>query len=286
MGHLDGKVAIVTGVAAIRSMGRGIANRLAADGANVIVVDKFACPKSIWPGDEDWKGLDAVVDEIKALGRDALAVEADVSSSDDVDALVAKSLEKFGKIDILVNCVGVRGPVPVPFYEYDEKTFKLLLDINLTGAFLISKAVVKTMLPNGEGKKIVHIASQAAIKPFPGGIAYAASKHGVLGLVKTMAMELAKFKINVNVISPGAFETNFRDAAVVKQAEEKGLSVADSMKVPLSGGPSLQGGLPPIPLGRMGYPQDVANLVSFLVSEESNYITGENFNLAGGLGLM
>ena len=280
MSDLSGKVALVTGAASKRGMGHAIAVQLAADGADVVVADKFAAPESIWPGDEGWKGLEAVVGEIEAHGKEGLAVTADVSVSADVEALVSRTLEKFGKIDILVHCVGVRGPVPVPVVELDEATWRMLLDINLTGAFLISKAVAKTMIPDGEGK-IVLISSMAGVSAYPGGAGYCAAKHGVNGLVKTLAIELARYKINVNAINPGAFETNFRDDSLVKQAEARGISIEESLKTPPTG-PTGSGGPPPIPLGRLGTPQDVADLVSFLVSDRAKYITGEDINLAGG----
>ena len=235
MSALDGKVALVTGAAAKRSMGRAIAVQLAKDGADVAVADKLAAPKSIWPGDEGWQGLDAVVDEIEALGRKGLGITADVSVSADVDAMVVQTLEKLGKIDILVHCVGVRGPVPVPVVELDEATWRMLLDINLTGTFLVAKAVAKTMIPEGEGKKIVLISSMAGVSPYPGGAGYCAAKHGVNGLVKTLARELAPYKINVNAVNPGAFETNFRDESVVKQAKDRGMSVEESLKTPPTG---------------------------------------------------
>ncbi len=281
MNDLRGKVALVTGAAAKRSMGRAIAVQLAADGADVAVVDKFAAPKSIWPGDEDWTGLDAVVGEIKEQGRRGLAITGDVSVSADVDAMVARTRETLGPIDILVHCVGIRGPVPVPVVELEEDTWRMLVDVNLTGAFLISKAVARQMIPEGEGRKIVLISSMAGVGPYPGGAGYCASKHGVLGLMKTLARELAPYKINVNAVNPGGFETNFRDDSLIKQAEARGISVEESMKTPPAG-PAGNAGPPPIPLGRLGTPQDVADLVSFLVSDQAKYITGEDVNLSGG----
>ncbi len=298
MSGLDGKVALVTGVAAKRSMGRAIAVQLAKDGAHVAVADKLATPKSIWPGDEGWKGLDAVVAEIEAGGRRGLALTADVSAAADVEAMVARTAAELGPIDILVHCVGIRGPVPVPVVDLDEATWRMLLDVNLTGAFLVAKAVARTMIPaaipggasggaaggppsTAEGKKIVLISSMAGVTAYVGGAGYCAAKHGVLGLMKTLARELAPYKINVNAINPGAFETNFRDDSLLKQAKDRGLSVEESLKTPPTG-PSGQAGPPPIPLGRLGTPQDIADLASFLVSDRAKYITGEDINLAGG----
>jgi NAD(P)-dependent dehydrogenase (short-subunit alcohol dehydrogenase family) len=284
MSGLEGRVALVTGAAAKRSMGRAISVQLARAGAQVAVADKLAAPASIWPGDEDWRGLEAVVEEIEEAGGTGLALTADVSEATDVAAMVARTLEEFGRIDILVHCVGVRGPVPVPVVDLDEATWRMLLDVNLTGAFLVSKAAAKAMLadPAGtEGKKIVLVSSMAGVSPYPGGAGYGASKHGVLGLMKALARELAPYKINVNAVNPGAFETNFRDESLIKQAEDRGMSVEESLKTPPTG-PTGSAGPPPIPLGRLGTPQDIADLVSFLVSERASYITGEDINLSGG----
>jgi 3-oxoacyl-[acyl-carrier protein] reductase len=284
MSALEGKVALVTGAAAKRSMGRAIALQLAKDGAHVAVTDKVAAPKSIWPGDEGWSGLDAVVGEIEGWGSRGLAITADVSVAADVDAMVARTVEAFGPIDMLVHCVGVRGPVPVPVVELDEATWRMLLDVNLTGAFLVAKAAAKNMIADpatAAGKKIILVSSMAGVSPYPGGAGYGASKHGVLGLMKALARELAPYKINVNAINPGAFDTNFRDDSLIKQAQARGISVEESLRTPPTG-PSGQAGPPPIPLGRLGTPQDIANLVSFLVSDRASYITGEDINLAGG----
>ena len=180
-----------------------------------------------------------------------------------------------------LNPLLTRGDA-VPILELDEKIWRMLLDVNLTGTFLISKAVAKTMIPQGEGKKIVLISSQAGVKAYPGGAGYCAAKHGVVGFMKTLSAELAQYKINVNALNPGAFETNFRDEAVIKQAKDQGISVAEAVKKQPAG-PGGPGGGMKIPLGRMGTPADVANLVSFLVSEQSNYITGEDINITGGL---
>jgi len=121
----------------------------------------------------------------------------------------------------------------------------------------------------------------AGVGPYPGGAGYAASKHGLLGLMKTLARELAPYKINVNAINPGGFETNFRDDSVAKQASERGMTVVESLKAGTTG-PTGQAGPPPIPLGRLGTPQDIADLVSFLVSDKAKYMTGEDINLSGG----
>ncbi len=276
MSSLNGKVAMVTGAASKRGMGHAIAVRLAREGADVVVLDKFAAPKSIWPGDEGWGGLDEVVKEVRAQGREALAVVADVTSSKAVDEAVAKALKKFGKIDILVHCGGIRGSMTTPIVDLSEEEWRAIIDINLTGSFLISKAVAKTMIPNGEGKKIVLIGSKAATQGYAGSSGYCASKHGVLGLGRTLAAELAQYKINVNIINPGGFDTNLRDQEIIKRAKAQGISVDKAVEEELKK-PGLR-----VPLGRLGKPEEIADLVFFLVSDQSAYITGKTIDIDGG----
>jgi NAD(P)-dependent dehydrogenase (short-subunit alcohol dehydrogenase family) len=191
---------------------------------------------------------------------------------------VAKTLEKFGKIDILVHCAAIRGPVGPKIVELDEEIWRRVINVNLTGSFLICKAVAKTMIPNPEGKKIVIIASVAGTFGAPGSSSYCASKYGVIGLAKTLALELAQYKINVNAINPDTISTNLVDERIVAAANAQGISVAELLKKRAE---QPQAG-PQIPLGRHGEPSEVADLVYFLVSEQSSYITGETINIDGG----
>ena len=277
MNSLEGKVALVTGTASKRSMGHTIALRLAREGANVVVVDKYAAPRSLFSGDEGWGGLDAEVAEIKSLGREALAVVADVSSTQEVDKTVAKALERFKKIDILVHCAAIRGPVATPIVELAEEDWRKILDVNLTGAFLISKAVAKSMVKKGEGGKIVLIASMASTHGDSGSGAYCASKWGVIGLVQTLALELAPHKINVNAINPGVFRTNLRDEVFANQAQAEGITTNEARDK------FYQKMIAMIPMGRIGTTDDIADLVFFLVSSQSDYITGQAINIGGGV---
>ena len=282
MDLLKGKTCLVTGAGSIRGMGRAISVRFGSEGANVIAVDREMAPKSIWPGEEDWRGLEAVVEEVEAAGGKGLAVVGDISSSQDVDNVVAKALEKFGKIDIFIQCVGIRGPMATPIVDLDEATWRKLIDINLTGPFLLARAIGKTMISDPEGKKIVFIASLAGSRGYVGSAAYCASKHGIIGLAKTLALELAQYKINVNIISPGAFDTNLRDEAVAERAKSQGMTVSEMLKKQAEAGPPKGGGGPQIPLGRMGTPQDIADLVMFLVTDKSSYITAQEIRIDGG----
>jgi NAD(P)-dependent dehydrogenase (short-subunit alcohol dehydrogenase family) len=276
MGNLSGKVAFVTGAAAKRGMGRAVAVRLAKEGANVVVTDKFANPKSAWAGDEGWKGLADVVKEIEALGRKALSAVAGVENMKEVEAAVKTTIEKLGQIDILIHCAGARGPVGVNIVDGDEKDWRLLFDVNTIGTMIVSKAVGREMIRRNQGGKIVHIASAAGKLPCPGSAAYAASKWAVIGITQALAMELAPYKINVNAINPGFFATNLRDADATLHSKEKGITIeefrAEEYKM-LSNS---------VPLKRMGKVEEIADLCYFLVSDQSEYLTGLNINITGG----
>jgi NAD(P)-dependent dehydrogenase (short-subunit alcohol dehydrogenase family) len=275
---LDGKVAFITGAASKRGMGHAVASRLAREGADVVIADKYPAPKSIWPGDEDWKGLESVAKEIEALGRKCLTVTVGIENAGEVDAAVKAALDKFGKIDILVNCAGIRGTVGCPVVDGDEAEWRQVFDVNTFGAFIISKAVAKDMIRRNEGGKIVHIASAAGKIGAPGSAAYAASKWAVIGLVQSLALELAPYKINVNAINPGFFSTNLRDDWALKESKKMGITLdefreqEDKKLIKFA----------PIPLGRMGTVEDIAKLIFFLVSPESDYMTGQAINITGG----
>jgi NAD(P)-dependent dehydrogenase (short-subunit alcohol dehydrogenase family) len=275
---LDRKVVFITGAASKRGMGHAVASRLAREGADVVIADKYPAPKSIWPGDEDWKGLESVAQEIEALGRKCLTVTVGIENAGEVDAAVKAALDKFGEIDILVNCAGIRGTVGCPVVDGDEAEWRRVFDVNTFGAFIISKAVAKDMIRRNQGGKIVHIASAAGKIGAPGSAAYAASKWAVIGLVQSLALELAPYKINVNAINPGFFSTNLRDDWALKESKKMGITLdefreqEDKKLIKFA----------PIPLGRMGTVEDIAKLIFFLVSPESDYMTGQALNITGG----
>jgi len=277
MSSLKGKVAIVTGAASKRGMGHAIALRLAGEGADVVVADKFAAPKSLFPGDEGWGGLDEIVKEIEAIGGKALAATVDINVSKEIDALIKKTTEKFGKIDILVHAAAIRGPVGVPVVDLSEKDIRAIMDVDLVGSFLICKAVAREMVARGEGGKIVIFCSSAGLKGVPGSAAYAAAKWGTIGLTKSLALELAKYHINVNGINPGMIVTNLRDESFTKMAEAEGITWDEARKRDHDALGNF------IPWGRLGTPEEAADLVYFLVSDLSNYITGEAIVLGGGV---
>ncbi|MDI6798494.1 MAG: SDR family NAD(P)-dependent oxidoreductase [Candidatus Aenigmarchaeota archaeon] len=246
---LKGKVAIVTG--ARRGMGRAHALTLAKAGAKVVIVDisQEDCQK--------------VVDEIEREGGEALAVKCDVSKKEEVEEMVRKTVERFGKIDILVNNAGICQFVP--FLEMTEEDWDRTLDINLKGYFLCAQAVAKEMVKQKSGV-IINIASIAMGQQgigFPNIVHYCASKGGIVAMTEALAVELAPYNIRVNAISPGMIETPMID--------------------PIKKDPKMEEAiLARIPMRRAGRPEEVSNLVLFLASDESSYMTGSTVVIDGG----
>ncbi len=277
MSSLEGKVAVVTGTSSKRGMGHAIALRLAREGADVVICDKFAAPKSMFPGDEGWRGLEAEVAEIEAIGRKALAVQADIAKSQEVENMVARTVDIFGHIDILVHCAAIRGPVGTPLVDHSEKDWRDCLDVNVMGTFFLSRAIARHMISRGQGGKILIFASMAGTHGVRGSSAYCASKWAVIGLVKSLALELGPYQINVNAINPGAIITNLRDQAFAKMAEEQGVTWNEAR---LKDYKMVQAN---IPWGRLGTVEEVADLAFFLVSDQARYITAETVGITGGV---
>ncbi|CAM3415628.1 3-oxoacyl-[acyl-carrier-protein] reductase [Aeromicrobium ponti] len=243
---LEGKAALVTG--ASRGIGREIALGLAKQGADIAVN---------YSGSET--RANEVVDEIKALGRNAFAVQCDVSDSESVANMVKETIEKFGKLDILVNNAGITKDNLIMRMKEDE--WDDVININLKGVFLCTKAVTRQMMKQRSGR-IINISSIVGVSGNPGQANYVAAKSGVIGLTKTSAKELASRGITVNAIAPGFITTDMTD----KLNEE----VKDQM-------------LKQIPLARFGDPADIANVAVFLASEDSRYMTGQTLHVDGGM---
>lgn len=245
--RLQDKVAIVTGAGS--GNGRGIALRLAEEGAKVVIVDVS----------ETGAGETATM--IETAGGQALVAKADVSQRQQVEAMVKATLGRFGQVDILVNNAGVESMSP--FLELPEAEWDRVLAVNLKGPFLCSQAVARAMAQVGRGGKIVNIASICSAIALAGEAHYIASKGGLLMLTKAMALDLASYHINVNAIGPGVIETAM---------------TANSLNNPAR----VEMFLNHIPLKRIGQPRDVANAVLFLVSTEADYITGTILYVDGG----
>ena len=256
---LEGQAAIVTGAG--RGIGRAIALRLAREGVSVSVADL------------DLASAEQVAEEIGAAGGEALALQVDVTSKEDADRMVRETVARFGRLDILVNNAGVAAVVPL--IETDEATWDLLMNVNAKGVLLCSQAA-RQMIAQGGGGRIINNASGAG-KVAPGKNeplgAYAASKHAVVGLTKQMGLELSSHQILVNCVCPGIVDTPMWELIDREIAKLEGAPVG-SVKARM---------VDRIPLGRIEQPEDVANVVAFLASSDASYITGQTYNVSGGL---
>jgi 3-oxoacyl-[acyl-carrier protein] reductase len=244
--RLKNKVAIVTGAG--QGIGREVALSLAKEGAKVVVSDIT-------------EKINDVVKEIEKIGYQALAIKTDVSNRKETEKMVKETVKKFGRIDILVNNAGI-----YPFknlLDMKEEDWDKVLNINLKGVFNCTKAVVPKLIEQKYGK-IISIASIAGFRVgYVGLTHYCASKAGIVGFTKAAALELAQYGINMNAIASGAIET----PTVKASMDEKSKKAFEQM----------------VPMRRYGQPIDIANLVVFLASDESSYITGECIVVDGGL---
>ncbi len=280
MHNLKGKVALVTGAGSKVGIGHAIALRLAKDGSDVAVSDISlrGIHNNEYIGTDDWHGLEDVGSEIRALGRKALVIEADIGSNQQVRGMVAKCIDFGGKIDILVNCAALSGPRGIPPFEIPDKEWRRVLDVNIFGTYRCCKAVGSYMIERGAGGKIINIASEGARgRVMPGHGPYIVSKFGIIGLTQVLAVELARYKINVNAVCPGLTATQM----VVMPPSEGNVSTA-GLSLSEAVTKVYADLLPQIPLGRIGQPEDVANVVAFLASSDADYMTGQSINVTGG----
>ena len=277
-----GKVALVSGAGSKQSMGRAIAMDLARQGASVVVSDKFMVPPTVRASNKDWGGLEEIVNDIGKIGSKGHAVVCDIADSTACEALAEETMNVFGRLDYFVNSVGLRGSSGVLTEDLTDELWKTVLDVNLNGAFYLSKHVVKAMKKDDpKGKKIILISSQAGVEGVPGMCAYSVAKHGLLGLMKSLAREVAPAGISVNAISPLTIETNFRDMTAAEEAAKKGMSLDEMIeKDSISRGTNATN--LNVPLGRNGTVDDISATVSFLLSPGSDYITAQNILLNGG----
>jgi len=248
--ELEDKVAIVTGGA--NGIGQAICTRLAREGADIAVADI------------EMEQASEVANEIKTLGRKAIALRVDVTKSEDTNQMVKKVLDEFGKVDILVNNAGgsARGRNAL-FCESKEEVWDWVIKLNLKGTLLCTRAVINHMLERRYGK-IVNIGSSAGILGQFKMADYSAAKAGVIGFTKALAKEIGQYGINVNCVSPAAILT----AAMSQFSED---DVAEKKKLSY--------------LDRLGTPEDIANTIAFLVSDAASYIAGQNIPVMGGRNL-
>lgn len=246
--NLDGKVAVITGAAS--GLGASFAKALADAGAKVVCADI------------NFQGAENLAKEIGPL---ALAVEGDVSKEDEVREMIAKSVDKWGRLDILINNAGLADPIPQPVHELSLSAWEKVVSVNLTGSFLCAREALKVMVKQKEGK-IINVASvwgkvgSASLVPVP---AYTATKGAIINFTRELALEYAPFGININSIAPGFFRTELGGGAY----HDPGFTNAI---------------LEAIPMKKIGNPEDLNGAIIFLASKAADFITGHTLVVDGG----
>jgi 3-oxoacyl-[acyl-carrier protein] reductase len=257
--QLEGRVAIVTGAGGTRGMGRAIALTLADAGANVAV-----CDLNVKGEDFD---LDGTAEEIRKLGRRSLSVQTDITDKISVDNLFKMVLRELGTVDILVNNAGVFGSRP--FLEDNSNQWEKVMNVNLKGCYLCSQAASKIMVERKKGN-IINIASISGMRAVPGQFVYGISKAGIIQLTRWLGQELGPHNIRVNAVAPGLIATNLTQHVL------EGTPAFDEKEF-------HKGFAARTPLGRVGSPEDIANVVLFLASDAAGFVTGQTIVVDGGV---
>ena len=273
MGRFTGKTAVVTGSGRRAGLGEAIARKLAEEGAAIVISDigrsiDPATPGAMIGASEE---MAVIAADLRQLGVAVSTQACDVRRWDEVKALADHAMATHGSLDIWVNNAGI-GYIMKPLLEVEPDDWRAVIDVNLTGAFFGLKAAAQAMIAQGRGGRIVNIASQAAKSGFMHAQAYTASKHGLVGLTRSAAIELGPHAITVNNVCPNHVTTGLGAWQNEYFSQVLGVSLEEYM--------ARMAGR--IPLGRPGLPTDTANAVAFLCSDEAGYITAESLNVSGG----
>ena len=274
MGRFTGKTAVITGSGRRGGLGQGIANRLAVEGCNIVISDIGT------PRDESTKAehigtseeMEQIAAELRNLNVEVSTCICDVRSLKSTSMLAEHAVTAHGSLDIWVNNAGI-GYIMKPLLDVTEEDWRAVIEVNLTGAFFGIRSAAEVMIRQGGGGRIINVASQAAKSGFPHAQAYTSSKHGLVGLVRSAAVELGPHGITVNNVCPnhvttglGAWQNEYFYKVVGAESVEAYLEAMAAR----------------IPMGRPGLPEDTAHAVAFLCSDEAGYITAESMNVSGG----
>jgi meso-butanediol dehydrogenase/(S,S)-butanediol dehydrogenase/diacetyl reductase len=271
--ELAGKVAVITGAGRSLGLGAAMARRLAAEGARVLIHDRGATAGDIAPehGVGQVDELEQIAAEIRATGAECITFCGDMLIEDDVRRMIARAVEAFGRLDILVNNAGI-GYLVGAITEMTQENWDAVLGVNLRGCFFGMKYAAAQMIAQGQGGRIISIASQAGKSGVSLMSAYTASKHGLIGLTRSAALELGKHNITVNAICPNHVPTDLGNWQRVNISAKRGVSMDEYWERFRQ----------KVPLGRPGAVEDTANACAFLCSDQASYMTGEAMNVSGG----
>lgn len=276
MYDLRNKVAVVTGAARMRGIGRAIALRLAAEGAAITVVGRGEAPAARGEREQraGWQGLAGVVAEIENTGGRAMACYANAADAAQSQQVIDATIERFGRLDIVVNNAAINpqwlaGGVPVE--ELDPAVWDEVMAVNVRSAFLFARYAIPHMKAQRSGH-IINISSRAGKIGLPGVSAYSASKFALIGLTQSLAVELGPVGVRVNAVCPGWVDTDLNVNWGAAEASEWKVTVPEARERLVSAAP----------LGRVAEPQEIASVVAFLVSDQSSYMTGQAINVTGG----
>lgn len=271
MGDLEGKTVIITGVGRPRGIGRASALRFAQEGAKLVLADLGAGDSHMGDIDGVSPDLDAVAQEVSAMGGDAIAVATDVSDEAQVEALVAAAVDRFGRVDTMVANAAILAGKGDPL-EVPHEAYMRVLSVNLAGVFLSARVAARQMKKQGGGGSIVTVGSRASRRGSADSAAYCSAKFGVIGLTQSLAMALAGDGIRVNCVCPGAVDTEMYVGVTNELADREGVDF-EAARAKLG---SL------IPLGRLTTAEDIAKAIVWFASDETSHVTGQAFNVNGG----
>jgi len=256
MKRFVGQVAVITGAGS--GIGKACALRFAQEGANVLCLDV------------NDSNNEAAAQECRQYGVEALAMHCDVTREEDIERAVQVAMERWGRIDVLVAAAGIYRGAPLP--EVSLKQWQLVIDVNLTGVFLCNRAVAPIMMKQRSGS-IINISSMAGKTSWPASAEYSASKSGVIGLTRSVAMELAPYGATANAVCPGNTRTEMVEYVAATIAAREGISPEEWLSLRAKD----------CPMGRFAEPWEIAGVVAFLASEDSRYLTGQAIEVDGGM---
>jgi NAD(P)-dependent dehydrogenase (short-subunit alcohol dehydrogenase family) len=276
MGKLAGQVVWITGAGRMRGIGAATARRIAEDGGDVVISAIRRAPELLPVHEQEagWRGVESLAEEIRAIGRRALALDCDVTDTDAVNACVESAERELGPLTGLVNNAGVASEAgAAPIATMNDDLWYKTVDINLNGVYRCCKAAVRAMLAHGRGGAIVNLSSLAGRFGLPNYGGYCATKFGVIGLTQQLAAEVARDGIRVNCVCPGSIDSDMLDGTIARKAAAVGIGFDDFKS-------TYNHAI--IPMGRRGASSELGAAIAFLLGPDASYITGQTINVDGG----